>query len=118
MEAAIRDLIRRIHEQDRPAVLALTGGGASAAAWLLSVPGGSRTVLEVVVPYAQPALEEWLARAPESYCSAATATAMARRACQRAVWLCPGAEVLGVASTASLRSDRPKKGEHRVHVAV
>jgi hypothetical protein len=43
---------------------------------------------------------------------------MARRALERARWLAPGQPVLGIACTASLRSDRPKRGEHRFHLAI
>src|SRR5262249_35242017 len=93
------------------------GGGASAVGWLLAVPGASRTVLEAVVPYAQGSLDAWLGGPPQSYCSAATARQMARRARDRAAWLAPGERAVGVACTASLRSEQPKKGDHRAHVA-
>lgn len=114
----ITDLVSRLHAADRRVALAVTGGGATAAAWLLSVPGASRTVLEVTVPYAQEALDGYLGSSPESYCSPQTAREIARRARERAAWLAPGQNVVGVGCTASLRSDRPKKGEHRVHVAA
>jgi hypothetical protein len=114
----ISDLISSLHAAGRQAALALTGGGSSAGAWLLSVPGGSRSVLEVVVPYSQQALDDYLGCPPASYCSADTARRMARRARERAAWLAPGEEVVGLGCTASLRSDRPKKGDHRAHVAA
>jgi nicotinamide mononucleotide (NMN) deamidase PncC len=117
MNDDLRTLIARIHASPSKLVVAVTGGGASAVAWLLAVPGASRTVLEAVVPYAQASLESWLGGAPESYCSAATARQMARRGRDRAAWLAPGERAVGVACTASLRSDRPKKGDHRAHVA-
>jgi nicotinamide mononucleotide (NMN) deamidase PncC len=118
MDDTIRELITRLHESSPPFVLALTGGGAAAAGWLLAVPGGSRTVLEVIVPYAEQAVCEFLGNRPESFCSVATARAMAAGAWQRAGWLAPGATVAGVGCTASLRSDRPKRGDHRFHLAV
>jgi hypothetical protein len=118
MDAEVIDLVRRLHGCDRRVALAVTGGGATAAAWLLGVPGGSRTVLEVCVPYAQEALDDYLGRPPESYCSAQTARLLARRARDRAAWLAPGTNVVGLGCTASLRSDRPKKGDHRIHVAA
>jgi hypothetical protein len=114
----VRELVAQVHGVHRKVVLALAGGGATAGAWLLAVPGGSRTVLEVRVPYATEAVDDWLGRPPESYCSAATARQMARRARERAAWLAPGEPVVGAGGTASLRSDRPKKGDHRVHVAA
>jgi hypothetical protein len=118
MDPEVRALIEQIHAAPSKAALALTGGGASAAGWLLAVPGGSRTVLEVSVPYAQAAFAEYLGREPAAYCSEAVACDLAVRARERAARLAPGDRVAGVGCTASLRSDRPKRGEHRVHVGL
>jgi hypothetical protein len=118
MDPATRRLIEALHRSPVPYVLAVTGGGTGAAALLLDVPGGSRTVLEIVVPYSGAALQEFLGRSPEHYCSVETARAMAIRAYVCAGWLAPRTPVLGIACTASLASDRPKKGDHRFHVAV
>jgi hypothetical protein len=118
MDAKLRTLIARLHDAGPRYVLAVTGGGVGAAAWLLSVPGSSRSVLEVLVPYEEQSLCEFLGHCPASFCSAETARLMARRALERARWLAPGAVVAGVACTASLRSDRPKRGDHRFHLAL
>lgn len=118
MDAILHHLIEALHRTPHRCVLALTGGGTSAAAMLLNVPGGSRTVLEVHVPYHEQALIEFLGCRPEHFCSAATARAMAVRAYERAGWLVPSEPVVGVGCTASLATDRPKRGDHRFHVAV
>lgn len=118
MDPQVRAVISAIHSAGPRCVLAVSGGGAGAAAWLLSVPGGSRSVLEVVVPYEERSLEEFLRHRPSSFCSAETARLMARRARERARWLAPGQAVAGIACTASLRSDRPKRGDHRFHLAM
>jgi hypothetical protein len=118
VDPAVSRLVAALHAAPYRYVLAVTGGGATAAGWLLSVPGGSRTVLEVLVPYDGRALAEFLGRQPESFCSTETAREMAQRARERGAWLDPDAPAAGVACTASLRSDRPKRGEHRFHVAV
>ncbi|HND56251.1 MAG TPA: hypothetical protein PLV92_27730, partial [Pirellulaceae bacterium] len=123
--------------------MAATGGGASAIGWLLAVPGGSRSVLEAVVPYANSALHGYLRATPEQACSSRTARAMAMVAYERASRLAVaedasheaagssretvsssnstaaslGDAVFGIGCTASLASDRPKRGEHRVHAA-
>jgi hypothetical protein len=117
MDADVHQLIAALHRSPCQYVLALTGGGTSAAGWLLSVPGGSRAVLEVAVRYAEDALCDYLGRRPESFCSVATSRDMARRARERASYLAPGKRVAGVGCTASLRSDRPKRGDHRLHVS-
>src|SRR5205823_3187505 len=69
-------------------------------------------------PYDSAALAEFLGHTPEQYCSDETARAMARRALARAERLAPGRPVLGLGCTASLATDRPKRGEHRCHVAL
>jgi len=118
MDAAVRQLIALLHQSPYRCVLAVTGGGASAIAWLLSVPGGSRTVLEASVPYAEDALMEYLGRSPASFCSVAASQDMAVRAQQRARRLAPGVPTAGVGCTASLCSNRPKRGDHRFHLSI
>jgi hypothetical protein len=70
------------------------------------------------VPYAQKALADFLGREPASYCSPAVTRELAVRSRERAAFLAPGECGVGIGCTASLRSDRPKRGEHRVHVAA
>jgi hypothetical protein len=118
MDPAVRGLIEAIHAAPYCCVLAQTGGGTQAAAMLLNIPGGSRTILEVVIPYHEQALTEFLGHRPTSFCSAETVAAMAERAHARARWLVPGESAIGLGCTASLVSDRPKRGEHRLHVAT
>jgi hypothetical protein len=112
-------IVQQIHASGKQLVLAVTGGGSEAIASLLNVPGASRTVLEAVVPYSSAALADWLGGAPDSYCSEQTARAMAGAAMLRGLALGGDAKrLLGVGCTASLASDRPKIGEHRLHVAL
>jgi nicotinic acid mononucleotide adenylyltransferase len=118
MDAALRGLIAQLHPRAPRYVLAATGGGAAAIGHLLGVPGGSGSLLEAIVPYDEHALCDFLRRVPESFCSAATAQEMARRAWERACWLTSAATVAGIGCTASLRSDRPKRGDHRFHIAI
>lgn len=114
-----KDLVAAIHATDAKLVLVVAGGGNAAITDLLDVPGASRTVLEVVVPYAESAMAEFLGGStPAGAVSGETARALATAALVRAERLAPDDEVLGVACTATLVSDRPKKGDHRAHVAV
>jgi nicotinamide mononucleotide (NMN) deamidase PncC len=99
--------------------LVVSGGGSRAIAELLEVPGASRTLLEAVVPYCEEALIAWLGGRPETFCSAGAARAMAMIAFRRA-WEYEGGRhpAAGVACTASLATDRPKRGPHRAHLAL
>ena len=119
---AVHEFVARIHASGMHLVLGVTGGGSQAISMLLGVPGGSRSVLAAVVPYSAAALAEWLRSRPEHFCSEHTARLMAMAAYQQALRLAAAeggvAPVAGVACTASLVSDRPKHGAHRVHVAA
>jgi len=113
------NLVQTLHDAPRQIVLALSGGGSPAVGQLLTVSGASRTVLEIDVPYCEAAMTAWLGGRPEEFCTPQTARAMAmaafRRACE---YTRAAANVAGVACTAALATDRPKRGEHRVHLAV
>jgi nicotinamide mononucleotide (NMN) deamidase PncC len=119
MDASWRNMIAETHVSGRQAVLAITGGGSGAIAELLRVPGGSRLLLEAIVPYDGRALEAFLGAVPAQACSEETAVAMARRARGRAAVYAPaGTPLVGLGATAGLVTDRPRQGEHRCHIAV
>ncbi len=81
------ELIRALHQSPTRLVLATTGGGSLAISDLLSVPGGSKTVLEAIVPYTRAAIARFIARTPEQYCCARTARQLAMAAFQRGQYL-------------------------------
>ncbi len=116
---SVEQLVCAIHQTPTPILLALSGGGSGALASLLQTPGASRTVVEAVVPYGEPAMVAWLGGRPDQFCSERTARAMAMVAFRRALgYGLPQVDVAGVACTASLASDRPKQGPHRAHLAL
>jgi len=117
-DAAWQQLISTLHASGRKAALAITGGGSGAVGELLRVPGASRLLIEAQVPYDEQALAAFLGFAPAQACSSDTAIAMAQSARARAARLVPaGADLVGLGATAALVSDRPRKGEHRFHIA-
>src|SRR5579862_9734809 len=117
-DAAWRQLISAVHGCGRKAALAITGGGSGAVGELLRVPGGSRLLIEAQIPYDETALAAFLGFSPAQACSADTAIAMAQSARARAARLAPaGSDLVGLGATAALASDRPRKGEHRFHIA-
>ena len=122
-DAAWQQLISTLHASGRKAAIAITGGGSGAVGELLRVPGGSRLLIEAQVPYDEQALAAFLGFAPAQACSSDTAIAMARTARRRAARLVPstgvgvGTDLVGLGATAALVSDRPRRGEHRFHIA-
>ncbi len=131
MHYSSEQLVQQIHDSPLRIVLAVAGGGSRAIADLVEVPGCSRTLLEAVVPYAAASMIAWLGGVPDHFCSSATARAMAMTAFYRAKkyeaadGIADGREpnpsaapIAGVACAASLASDRPKRGPHRLHIAL
>ena len=115
------ELIRRLLDSRIKLVMAVTGGGAGAISSLVGTPGASRVVLEAIVPYSSESLARWLGAHPEKYCDSRVARSMAMAAFQRARELAPMEDAdayVGLACTASLASDRPKRGVHRAHLAL
>ena len=117
-DAAWRQLISTIQASGPKAALAITGGGSGAISELLRVPGGSRLMIEAQVPYDEHALAAYLGYPPAQASSAETAIAMAHAAKLRAAKCVAGTDALiGLGATAALVSDRPRRGEHRFHIA-
>ncbi|MCP5178579.1 MAG: hypothetical protein H6993_17155 [Pseudomonadales bacterium] len=108
---------RRLHAAAKPGVFHVTGGGSLFLSELLSTPGASRTVLDVRVPYAATAMHQLLGRLSDGACSVSTARALAMSAYLHARTLTDNA-VFGFGCTASLATDREKKGRHRAHLAL
>lgn len=148
LSSFVRALHRENANAGRRIAVAITGGGVRAPSVLLGTPGGSSSIVEVQVPYARGALAELLGSEPAQFCSQQTALDIARAAHRRARALVAAeaglvtssdsppegvdptvasdrhviqalsAPCVGVGCTAALVSDRPKRGEHRAHVAA
>uniref|UniRef100_A0A2P2KZY1 Uncharacterized protein LOC105636929 n=1 Tax=Rhizophora mucronata TaxID=61149 RepID=A0A2P2KZY1_RHIMU len=118
-DARLRSLVEALHSSSTQAVFYIAGGASQALGWLMSVPGATNTVLEVVLPYSRMSMIQLLGKIPANYCSQQTAEEMALLAFNRALKLSrPGAPVLGVGFTGSLASSRPKLGDHRFHLST
>jgi nicotinic acid mononucleotide adenylyltransferase len=118
MDADVLQLVQSIHQSNCSCVLAVTGGGSTAISWLLGVPGASRTILEAHVPYSQDAFCQLLGKTPEGFCTDKASVELAEAAWSRAMTLRSCGRCVGIGCTASLASDRPKRGEHRFFAAA
>lgn len=114
-----KKLVEQIHGSGRQLVVSITGGGSGAIPALLEVPGASASVLQAIVPYSSRSLQQWLGGAVDQYCTEKTARAMAMRAFDSARQLSDFGPYLlgGVGATASLATNRTKRGSRRIHVA-
>lgn len=115
----VRQVVEQIHATPVQAVVAVSGAGGQALAWLLGVPGASRTLLEATVPYSRASMVDLIGHEPAEYVSTGTAREMAEAAYRRARLLRDGeTPVAGLACTAGIATDRPKRGDHRCAVAA
>ena len=115
------DIARGLRDRPHRGVIYVTGGGSLLLSDLLQVPGASATLVEAGIPYAQASLASLLGAPPARACSAETARDLAMCAFLRAKQLASPAKeakAFGFAITASLRSTRPKRGEHRAYCAL
>ena len=111
MDENIRSLVERIHDSPTQVVIVIAGAGSLAVHQLLSVPGASRTVLEILIPYSSASLADLLGVDPSTAASARTAADMAQRAYERGARLRVGnAPVVGLSCTAAIDHRPPQAG--------
>ncbi len=119
MDNEIRQLVESLHSTEGMTSLAAAGAGANAIGWLLGVAGASRTVLDIQIPYASSAMIDYIGSEPKQFVSDQTSLELARAAYRRAVELRDGrSRVVGLSCTATIATDRTKRGEHRCHVSA
>jgi len=115
------DRVERLHATPHRTVFAFAGAGSRVLAWLHAVGGSSRTVLEAHDHYHPASLREALGRDPDPAVSPGVAIDLARRSHARALRLvvadaAPG-PVFGLGLTATIATDRVKRGDHRAEIA-
>ena len=132
-DSTIRGFLREVYQKSKPRNVMsvfVTGGGCTSLEWLFTVPGASRCLMDGGVVYSRSALDAFL-RSDEhtsaSSCSAGIALTMADASWRHAseYLLAESRDfndlrdslIFGVSCSASLQSDVPKKGPHRVYVA-
>ena len=119
MQIESKQLVQAIHNSALQTVIVTAGAGTQAVAAILSVAGASRTLLEALVPYSQASFDDFLGQTPEQYVAPETARLLAGRAMTRARWLAPQRPFpVGLACTATIATDRPKKGDHRAQIGM
>ncbi|MCY3883432.1 MAG: hypothetical protein OXG24_00800 [Gammaproteobacteria bacterium] len=111
-------LVPKIHLSDWRGVLYVTGGGSPLLSDLLTVPGASSTVLDARVPYSESALEDATNQHLDQACSSAVARSLAMQAFVKANELEPGGKLFGLGVTASLATNRMKKGKLRAYIGI
>ena len=110
--------VATLHSSNWAGVCYLTGGGSLLLSNLLSAPGASATFLDAGIPYSHEALTRLLGRAPQQACSEATARHLAMKALLAAQSLDTRDDLFGFGITASLSTNREKRGAIRAFIAL
>ena len=120
-DVEIRNLVKNLYESSADSLysLAITGGGVKVVDWLLSVPGASNRILEVVVPYSTPSLTKYLGKSIERSVSLETALILANKAYKEAKQKHPGKNhFVGIGVTASLDTNRFKRSQNKFYMVA
>jgi len=118
-KTGLKELIEAIHATPYFLVFEFAGAGAQALSWLHTVGGSSGTILEAADRYAASSLQELIEFEPKSVTSPSVARAMATQALLRAAKLAQaGTPILGIGCTATIATNRQKRGDHRCCVSV
>lgn len=139
LESQVEDLVTRVHATPHMTVVAFAGAGSQALAWLHAVGGSSRTVMAAVDIYHEQSMRWLLGDMPASFTSRGVARRMAAAAYELARGfrreatredrvtggpalsgpsVRPRVPLFGLGSTATIATDRTKRGDHRVACAV
>ncbi len=119
MTAEPTELVTAIHATAPRMTMNFAGAGSLALAWLHGVGGSSRTILEATDRYTPASLIEAVGFSPERFTSSRVAAALAEQAYRRARQLADdGGPLFGLGCTATIATDRAKRGEHRCQLAV
>ena len=123
----ITALVESIHAftklSDARVAIMATGAGSDFIKTLLGVAGASSTVLEAVVPYAVEAQTNYLGYETHASVHGSTARDFAQTALERAASMCADSgegerRPIGLAVTASLATNRERRGANRALIAA
>ena len=115
----LKETILGFNNSDKKLMLIISGAGIQAAKWLLDVPGASKTVLEIRVPYSDKSMNSLLGYTPEHFVSEATVLDMAKKAYEKSITLRTHNEkVFGIACTAAITTDRTRRGNNHAYICL
>lgn len=111
LDSDVEILVTQIHAAKKKLVYIAAGGGTQAVAWLQSVPGCSKTLLEAIIPYDRKAIVNYLdGLVVDRFANTNCAHFLAGRAFSRALSLRdPNDVVFGFSCSAALKTEKPKK---------
>ena len=123
MQPQIEQAIAELHKSPQMAYVVCTGAGAGVTELLWSVAGCSRTLIASEFPYDPRAFANLTGRVPAQFTSLDAAISLAQAAYLKGHRCLAeqgnlGTPIVGLGLTAAVSTDRTRRGEDRVFVAV
>ena len=122
MQTELLNLIQLIHKTPYKIVMATAGAGTQALSDLIAVEGASNTLIEARVPYSKDAFVDFVGGNLKKFVSPKAARLLAGGAFYRAQQLAnqyPNSEnLIGLACSASIATNRPKRGDHHAWIVT
>lgn len=108
--------IKKIHNSEYECVIACSGGGTCVLPLLLNGGGGSKTLLEAIVPYSKESFDDFMGCKVNQYCSESAAIKLAMRSFEKAKKYSKKtiSKIIGVGCTCALKKTNEER-ENRVY---
>jgi len=113
----IKNLVNKIHSSRFQGCFSITGGGMKIIDYLFKTPGSSKTILEIIIPYSKHSLSDFLSENLDSHVSHLEAINMAEKSYLRSKALSNNPDIFGLSCTASISTNRLRKGDDRAYIA-
>ena len=113
-----KKIIKKLHNNPYKLISVITGAGVTAITDMLSVPGASKTVLEVIVPYSKSALEFYKNAPIINHVSVKESQELALLAYRRGKnYIKNNEDYIAISCTAAISTIPQRKGEDRAHIS-
>jgi hypothetical protein len=121
--SAVANSVQNLHDSSAMAYIICSGAGAGLTELLWSVPGCSRTLIASEFPYHPRAFADLIGRVPKQYSSVDAAISLATAGYLKAQRILAESgqlaiPIVGLGLTAAVSTDRLRRGEDKVFIAV
>ncbi|MEK6880224.1 MAG: hypothetical protein AABY22_11475 [Nanoarchaeota archaeon] len=121
----IKDAVEFIHKSNNKFCISTAGAGSLAISWLLSIPGASNSILDIRIPYHSYAMADFLGYLPDRFVTEKVAKDMADKGLIKAKnylnllnQMSSTKNVYSVGCTATIATNREKRGEHKFYLKL
>ena len=114
-----KKIITELHKSPMKFIAVITGAGTTAISDIMSLPGASKTVIEVLIPYSRASLEFFNSSPLNKHVSIIESKNMASLIYIKGKsYLDKNEKFIGIGCTAAISTIPHRKGEDRAHISI